>query len=369
MLVMQSTPFCNIDCSYCYLPDRRSKRQMSDATLERVFERVFTSPFIGNHLTILWHAGEPLVPGTGYYERAFSILDRFRPEGLDIQHSFQTNATLLDQNWVDFFRAHNVSVGVSIDGPASFNDRNRVTRTGAGTFDKVMRGINMLRRNGYPFHVITVLTQHSIRAPRELFDFYIANDITKIGFNIEEIEGNHTSSSLSGGDADRAVREFYRAFLDLIEAHEAKLEIREFLGALGAIANPFGARYGNPMAEPLRTLSVAADGAISTFSPELLGYGSERHGSFSFGNVHENEIADILANPKFVAINSEIERGLAQCRQSCDYYEFCLGGSPVNKLFENDSFESTETLFCRLSKMAVIDVVLERSERALDLTS
>src|ERR1700726_454908 len=111
MLVLQSTPFCNLDCSYCYLPDRASKQEMSPATLERTFERVFTSPFVSEHLTVLWHAGEPLVPGVAYYENAFAIIDRLKPQSLTISHSIQTNATLLNRQWMDFFRAHGVRVG------------------------------------------------------------------------------------------------------------------------------------------------------------------------------------------------------------------------------------------------------------------
>jgi uncharacterized protein len=60
---------------------------------------------------------------------------------------------------------------------------------------------------------------------------------------------------------------------------------------------------------------------------------------------------------------------LEQCRQTCEYFDICLGGCPANKIFENGTFDSTETLFCRLAKKAVIDVVLERVERSFDLAS
>src|SRR4051812_32099172 len=112
MLILQATPFCNIDCSYCYLPNRSSKQRMTERTLEQTFERVFASPFIADTLTVLWHAGEPLVPGVGYYERAFEILERRKPKELAVTHHFQTNGTLLDQRWVDFFKANSVKVGV-----------------------------------------------------------------------------------------------------------------------------------------------------------------------------------------------------------------------------------------------------------------
>src|SRR5580658_7199098 len=89
MLVLQPTPFCNIDCAYCYLPDRSSRQRMSEATLARAFERVFSSPFLSDSLTVLWHAGEPLVPGIAYYERAFAILMQYKPKQVHITHNFQ----------------------------------------------------------------------------------------------------------------------------------------------------------------------------------------------------------------------------------------------------------------------------------------
>jgi uncharacterized protein len=369
MLVLQSTPFCNLDCSYCYLPDRTSKRQMSVATLQRTFERVFASPFLSNHLTVLWHAGEPLVPGVAYYENAFAIIDRLKPQNLAISHSIQTNATLLNQQWIDFFRAREVRVGTSIDGPPDLNDRSRRTRAGGGSFEQTMRGIRLLQQHNYPFHVITVLTRESLRQPRRLFDFYLESGIGRVAFNVEEIEGIHVTSSLSGAAADREVREFYETFMALTEAHGAKIEVREFVGAFDAIANPDSVNYGNPLAEPLRTLSIGVNGEIGTFAPELLGYASERHGDLTFGNIHDNEIADILHNPKFIAVSDEVARGQRRCQSSCQYFSICLGGSPANKLFENGSFDSTETLFCRLSKKAVIDVVLGKIEREYNLAS
>ena len=166
MLVLQSTPFCNLDCFYCYLPDRGSRRKMSAATLEQTFGKIFASGFLADHLTVLWHAGEPLVPGVGYYENAFAIIDRLRPRDLAITHHFQTNATLLERQWVDFFRVHGVRVGVSVDGPAELNDRARKTRAGGGTFAQTMRGIRVLQDNDYPFHIITVLTRANLWSGR-----------------------------------------------------------------------------------------------------------------------------------------------------------------------------------------------------------
>jgi uncharacterized protein len=367
-LVLQSTPFCNINCSYCYLPDRASKQRMTECTLEKAFECIFSSPFVGSHLSVLWHAGEPLVVGIDYYRRAFELLKQHNRLGVSVTYHFQTNGTLLNQHWIDFFRDHGVKVGLSLDGPAELHDQSRVTRNGNGTFQQVMRGLRVLKDNNFPFHVITVLTRESLRSASNLFEFYVENGITQIAFNTEEIEGVHRSSSLQSGDVDMEARGFFKEFFELAARHQPQLRVREFDGALQAIINPSSNSYGNPMVEPLRFVSIGVNGEISTFSPELLGYGASRHRTFVFGNVYDNELADILENSAFIGVHSEIKEGVKACQHSCEYFDICLGGVPGNKLFEKGSFAATETLFCRLSKKAVIDVVLKRLEDELGIS-
>jgi uncharacterized protein len=366
MLVLQSTSFCNIDCSYCYLPHRSSTARMSVSTLEKVFDGVFSSPFLSGSLTVLWHAGEPLVLNPAYYDLALAIIRDRKPASLIVHHNFQTNGTLITQDWANFFLTHGISVGLSIDGPRALHDQYRVNRAGRGTFDQVMRGIGFLQNNKIKFHAITVLTRASLNSARALFDFYLENGITQVGFNIEEIEGDHRSSSLQYPDVEAEIHQFFNELFDLCDCYPGKLKVREFEAAFHAITNPQSSDYGNPLTEPLRMLSVAANGDLSTFSPELLGYTSHRHGSFVFGNIHRNELSSLLFSPEFLAVNSEIERGLEKCRRECEYFDLCRGGAPVNKFFENGTFDSAETMFCRLTKKAVIDVVIDRLERAFD---
>src|ERR1700681_2205323 len=96
LLVVQPTPFCNIDCRYCYLPDRTNKAVVSDETLKNLFSQVFASRWAKEGLSVVWHAGEPLVLPVAFYRRAFAIIDGLKPAGLVVTHSFQTNGTLID---------------------------------------------------------------------------------------------------------------------------------------------------------------------------------------------------------------------------------------------------------------------------------
>jgi uncharacterized protein len=364
LLVVQATPFCNIDCAYCYLPNRSSKARMSEATLERLFESVFSGPFVSDRLTVLWHAGEPLVAGIDYYRRAFALIERLNRTDVGVTHSIQTNGTLLGQHWIDFFRLHDVRIGVSLDGPPHLHDRYRRTRNGGGTCEQVLRAVRLLRRNDYPFHVITVLTRESLLAARDLFKFYLENGISEVAFNIEEIQGEHSRSSFQGEDLGEAVKSFFRELLALVESHPGKVAVREFAGVFGMITDPGAADYGNPQTKPMRIVTVGVNGELSTFSPELIGSRSERYRNFVFGNVHAGGLAGVVTESNFVDAYRDIQLGVAKCRQSCEYFDLCLGGAPANKFFENGSFATTDTLHCRLSKKALIDVALERLERA-----
>jgi uncharacterized protein len=63
-------------------------------------------------------------------------------------------------------------------------------------------------------------------------------------------------------------------------------------------------------------------------------------------------------------MRADIEAGVARCRETCEYFSVCGGGEPVNKLAENGTFISTETAFCRLTKMRATDLVLDALDRA-----
>src|SRR5262249_22991305 len=146
--VVQPTPFCNIDCRYCYLPDRNRKAAAAPETLFNLFSQVFASGWVRDCLSVVWHAGEPMVLPIGFYRDAFRMIDLLKPANVSIGHSFQTNGTLINEDWCAFFAEEQVNVGVSVDGPRRLHDCNRLTRSGLGTFDKTIAGIRLLRRHG-----------------------------------------------------------------------------------------------------------------------------------------------------------------------------------------------------------------------------
>lgn len=364
LVVVQPTPFCNIDCKYCYLPSRSDKSVIADATLENLFTRVFASGWCAPEITVIWHAGEPLVMPVAFYERAFDLIERLRPPGQVVGHSFQTNGMLISPEWCDLFLRRGVRVGVSLDGPREIHDARRVTRSGQGTFDRTMRGIGLLREHGVPFHVISVLSRATMAMPEALHDFYVSVGIDQVCFNIEETEGEYRSDMLAPADAQQRFRDFLARFWQVARERGEIRFIREIEGMIPKIMRPNEMPLRNIQTAPFSILNVDHAGNVSTFSPELLGYKNAEYADFLIGNVNRDTLAEMAASPTLGAMRRDIEAGVAACRAECDYFSICGGGAPANKLAENGSFASTRTGYCMLAEMAIADLVLDALDRA-----
>jgi uncharacterized protein len=362
MVVLQPTTFCNIDCKYCYLPDRAQKKRMSLDVVGRVASEVFSSPLFYGEVVFLWHLGEPLSVPIEFYENAFAEIERIsRENNRNYVLVFQTNATLLNSDWVSLIQRHQVRVGVSIDGPAFIHDRQRMTRSSRGTHAAVLNGVQLLKAANIPFGVIAVLTDFTLDYPDEFFGFFCEHGIEEVGFNIDELEGVHTSTSFSRDGAMQRYKHFLSRLIELADSHDGVIKLREVsknLRTLCLQTEPY-----NLANKPLRILNVDSEGNFSTFCPELVAATSTKYGDFVMGNILQDSLSTLLANPVFQLVHGEVERGLALCKESCEYWAFCGGGEPSSKFFQYGRFDVTETTTCKIHKQATVDVVLGYLEK------
>lgn len=338
---------------------------MTSETITKIFSELFSSGWVGEELDIIWHAGEPLTLPIEYYTQAFHTIARLAPDGTKIQHAFQTNGMLIDDRWCQFFNEHDVTIGVSIDGPSEVHNANRVTRSGRTTFSQAIAGVRCLRRNNVEFSIITVLSSASLDKAQELHDFYLAEGIKNVCFNIEEVEGSNKSSSLAGRQKEIEYENFMRQFWNLNIQSKGLYYIREFKDMLAKIIRP--AEYveiDNTLIQPFDHLNVDYEGNYSTFSPEFLGQENDYYGNFIIGNFWKNSLEDCLQSQTFKRLNRDVAAGVELCRSSCEYFSVCGGGSPVNKLYENGSISSSETMYCRLNIKVVANIALEIIENS-----
>lgn len=363
LAVIQPTPFCNIDCRYCYLPDRSVPKRMTLETCEKAFDFLFSDPSrLAGRVAIAWHAGEPLTVPIEFYERAFALEPRYFQGQASYDNWFQTNGTLVNQEWCDFIRRRNVRIGLSLDGPERFHDLKRVDRAGKGTFRRAVHAAELFAANGINYDIISVLSDSMLEYPDEIWSFFRDLGVKALAFSLEETKGVHLDSSFRDHASLQRVSRFFTRMLELRDRDNSRMHIREVDYFLNGIPH-WASEFRSEENVPLCIVGVAWNGDVSTFSPELIGMKDVRYGDFTLGNVATSSMAGILNNPKFRQLYQEISDGVRHCRERCPYYCACGGGAPASKLGEHGSFNATETLVCRQKIMAIGNAVFTHLEQ------
>ena len=168
-------PICNLDCKYCFYlekeklyPDSENFK-MKDEVLETYIQRYIASQGTPE-VTFAWQGGEPTLLGLSYFKRIVE-LQKKHSGGKPISNAIQTNGTLLDDEWCEFFTENRFLVGISIDGPAHLHDAYRVDKKQKPTFEQVMRGLNLLKKHKTEFNTLTVVNAVNSEKPLEVYNF------------------------------------------------------------------------------------------------------------------------------------------------------------------------------------------------------
>lgn len=167
---------CNMRCQYCYYLE---KGQMYKEDKNRVISDSMLDTFIKNYIEsqtlpqvlFTWHGGETLMRPVSFYKRALE-LQRYYAGGRQIDNCIQTNGTLITEEWCKFFKENNFLVGVSIDGPQEFHDEYRKTASGGPSFQKVMKGIQLLNKYGVEWNALAVVNDFNAEYPLDFYHFF-----------------------------------------------------------------------------------------------------------------------------------------------------------------------------------------------------
>lgn len=349
-VVMQPTTLCNLDCSYCYLPFRADDRKMPVPVALAVAGPVNDWARSGR-FSVVWHGGEPLATGREHLAALLAPFDE------RVEHHVQTNATLIDDAWCEFFAEHGMRVSVSVDGPRQRNS-DRVGRGGRPAYDRIERGIEALRRNGVGFSALCVVTRPEPGLAAELYAYFLDLGCDVLGINIEEMEGVNTRLNAHPAEAVTAFwAELVTAWRQRPRIHlrEVEWSLRYASAVLDGTSDDLLPRRLDPIP------TVGYDGSVVLLSPELAGFSDPRYGDFTSGNVLATGLAEILAGAEGLPWVREFLGGVETCRSTCPYFGFCGGGHAANRYFEQGRFDGTETNHCRNSKIRLLEGVLDHA--------
>jgi uncharacterized protein len=349
-VIMQPTTLCNLDCEYCYLPMRAHERRMSLPVAQSVAVTVNGWASQAERYSVVWHGGEPLSLGR---ERLAALMSPFQ----GVEHHVQTNATLIDDEWCEFFAAHDVRVGVSIDGSAA-RTAGRIDRGGRPAYSKIVRGISALKRNQIPFAALCVVSKPEPGLGAELYQFFCDLGCHSLGINVEEQEGVNRRSNVLDATA---VRGFW-AELTAAWRHDPAIELREIEWALWYAGATLAGTEDTLLPRRIDPVPVVGyDGAVTLLSPELAGFRDPHYGDFASGNVMDVALADIIDRAVTAPTGwiAEYLDGVESCRDTCPYFGFCGGAHAANRYFEHGRFDGAETNHCRNSKISLLEGVLD----------
>lgn len=176
VLAKPTGAICNLDCSYCFFLTKEAlypgdRFRMTDDVL-RAYVGQLLEAHTTREVTIAWQGGEPTLMGVDFFRRAVQLAEELKRPGQRLEHTIQTNGTLLNEEWASFFAEHRFLVGLSLDGPRHLHDVYRVDKKGRPTFDKVMAGLNVLARHDVDVNVLCTVNAANADHPLDVYRFF-----------------------------------------------------------------------------------------------------------------------------------------------------------------------------------------------------
>lgn len=339
---------CNLACKYCYYLEKNNLYQnshrhlMSDEMLEQ-FTREYIEAQTMPQVLFTWHGGEPLMRSIDFYKKALALQKKYA-HGKQIDNVIQTNGTLLTDEWCEFFAQNHWLVGISIDGPQEYHDHYRVTPAGKPSWEKVMQGIQLLKKHRVEWNAMAVVNAYNAEHPLEFYHFFRDNgcqylQFTPIVERLTEHEDGRTLASLADDReiplADASVTpeqwgNFLCTIFDDWVRHDVGKTFVEIFDC--TLANWMGVLPG-----------------ICAYSKECGHAGVMEHNGdvyscdhfvfpeYKLGNIKDQSLIDMLYGEKQQAFSRLKHTSLPRQCKECDMEFACHGECPKNR-FEKDKY-------------------------------
>ncbi len=344
---------CNLDCKYCYFLSKErlypdSSFRMSESLLEEYTRQYIESQHVPE-ITFAWQGGEPTLMGLDFFRQAVSYQQKYRPPGVRITNSLQTNGVLLDDAWCQFFAASNFLIGISIDGPRDLHDFYRVDKGGAPTFDRVMRGIEVLQKYQVPFNILTTVHAGNADHPLEIYRF-LRDDVGAEFIQFIPIVERLNNSGFQEGSTvtERSVTaRQYGDFLIAIFDEWVRRDVgRVFIQMFDvALSSWTGSHPGLCIFEETCGVALAMEHNGDVYSCDHFVEPAHR-----VGNIVEVPLAEIVVSEQQVAFGNAKRDTLPQYCRECAVRFACNGECPKNRFILTPDGEPGLNYLCAAYK-------------------
>ena len=350
---------CNLACEYCYYLEKsklyadqpRSQLQMSDQTLE-LYIRQYLESQTQPQVLFTWHGGEPLMRPLSFYKKALA-LQRQYAGGRLVDNALQTNGTLLTDEWCEFFRENNFLIGISIDGPQEFHDEYRRARGGQPSFQKVMRGIELLKKHGVEWNAMGVVNDFNADFPLEVYHFYKEIGCRYIQFTpiveriVEHPDGRRLASASDPAAApltDSSVfSDQYTRFICTIFDEWVRHDVGEVFVQL------FDSTLARWVGQPPGVCSMAetcGHAAVIEANGDLYSCDHYVFPEYRLGNIHDDTITALLYSQRQRDFGRAKRDRLPDKCLNCYWLFACNGGCPKDRFLPTSDAQRPLNYLC-----------------------
>ncbi len=369
VLVKPTGATCNLDCAYCFFLSKEmlypgSRFRMADELLETYIRQLIESHRT-SEVSIAWQGGEPTLMGVDFFRRMVAYAEKYRRPGMTFEFTMQTNGTLLDDEWGEFLAANNFLIGISIDGPREMHDRHRYDKGGAPTFDRVMRGLDVLKRHGVEWNVLCTLHRYNADHPLEIYHFFrdeLGAQFMQFIPIVERVTPEQAAVSLDLADPWHSWRDrpLYTQAGEVVTERSVTAEqygrfltgifdewVRRDVGRIYvqmfdvALANWVGAPSG--LCVHSRTCGVAL--AIE-HNGDLYSCDHFVEPRYLLGNIREEHLIELVASDKQVQFGRDKFDTLPRYCRECDVRFACHGGCPKDRFIHTPDGEPGLNYLC-----------------------
>lgn len=323
VMLKPSSSLCNLKCEYCFyssLSEERSeysKGMMTSDTAERVILSAFDFAD-GSDVYFTFQGGEPLLRGIDYYKSFVEFVKNNNLKNSPVHFCLQTNGTLINDNFAEFFKKHNFLIGVSLDGDEELNSY-RVYPDGKGSFVDVLKGIECLKRYNVTFNILSVLTKRTANNFRRAYRFFKSNDLRYLQFIpcLRPFNGDCDENVYMTCDdyGEFLTRGFNIYFNDYMRGEY--VSIRSFDNYI-ALANGQSAEQCGMNGCCSTQFVVEGDGSV---------YPCDFYctDEWYLGNINSASFDELYHSEKAVEFMKESFKLDPDCKK-CDYFYICRGG-------------------------------------------
>ena len=342
-------PICNLDCEYCFYlekeelyPDNNSFR-MTDEVLENYVRQYIEAQQV-NEVTFAWQGGEPTLMGVDFFRRAVEYQYTYRRPGMQIQNTFQTNGTLIDDEWATFLKQNKFLVGISIDGPPEIHDKYRFDKRGRPSSDDVIRGLRFLQKHNVDYNVLCVVSRANEDHGMEVYQYFKQLGVEFMQFipAVEHFGDGPQVSNRSVG-ARQYGKFLCEIFDEWVVSDIGKIFIQIFdvsleawLGYMPSLCI-FNETCGNAMAIEHNGDLYSCDHYVS---PE-----------YHLGNIEETPMTEMVNSPFQRKFGTDKRDTLPQYCLDCEVRFVCNGGCPKNRFIKTPTGEKGLNYLCAGYKM------------------